>query len=125
MQMHNTNISSADKRRKLDTKDITAILKLLIKGESQKQIANNFGVDQSRVAQLWAKKRDEIKNKYETGKLKKEVAQKFGLTLEEVDKVLQEYGDPVNFTPIYSSFWPSFGTDKRYDQKHPDNFQLD
>lgn len=108
----------ADKRRKLSPENIIAISKLLIAGEIQEKVSDKFNVAQNTISKLWAKKRDEIKSIYEDGKLKKEMAEEFGLTPEEIDKVLQQYGDPINFEPTYTSFWPAFGIDNKYGQKH-------
>ena len=67
-------------------------------GETQENIAKIFGVAQSTLSEGWSKFRDRVHKLYvEERLLKHEVAEKVGLTPDEVDKVLQEYGDPLNF----------------------------
>ena len=57
--------------------------------------------------------------------LKYEVAGKIGLTVDEVDKILQQYGDPLNFEPLVSTWWPAFGLDKRFGVPHASNLPAD
>ncbi|MFQ6116298.1 MAG: hypothetical protein ACE5NG_19750, partial [bacterium] len=116
-----TKKKSGDKRRKLSKSDIPNIIRLHLGGEIQENIAKTYNVGQSTIAERISKKKDEILKDYTSGKLKKEVAEKHSFTPSEIDEILQMYGDPINFEPLYTTFWPGFGIDKRFGQKHPGN----
>jgi len=119
-------ISNADNRKKLTEADKIAIAKLLIREETQESAARIFGVSQSRISEVWAEFRDEVHSLYVAEKLlKREVAEKVGLSTDEVDRILQEYGDPLNFEPMTTTWWPGFGLDPRFGQKHGSNLPAD
>jgi len=121
----NTN-NSADKRRELKPEDYPAIARLISGGEKQSVIAEKFGVSQGRISQVWAEFRDKVYNLYTKEKLLKfEVAEKVDLTVDEVDRILQQYGDPLNFEPLVSTWWPAFGLDKRFGVPHASNLPAD
>jgi len=114
--------NSADKRRELSPEDHPVIARLILGGEKQSSIAKRFGVSQGRISQVWAEFRDKVYKLYTKEKLlKREVAEKVGLTVDEVDKILQQYGDPLNFEFFASTWWPAFGLDKRFGVPHASN----
>jgi len=116
----------ADKRRELSREDYVVIARLVLGGEKQTIIAEKFGVSQGRISQIWAEFRDKVHKLYtEERLLKREVAERVGLTADEVDKILQEYGDPLNFELMKSTWWPAFGLDDRFGKKHPSNLPAD
>jgi len=120
------NSNSADKRRELKPEDYSAIARLILGGEKQKDVAEKFGVSQGRISQVWAEFRDKAYNLYTKEKLlKSEVAEKIGVTVEEADKILQQYGDPLNFELLTSTWWPAFGLDKRFGVPHASNLPAD
>jgi len=111
--------NSADKRRELKPEDYPAIARLILGGEKQADVAEKFGVSQGRISQVWAEFRDKVYKLYtEERLLKREVAEKVGLTLDEVDRILQQYGDPLNFELMNSTWWPSFGLDSRFGKEN-------
>ena len=118
--------NSADKRRELKPEDYPVIARLILGGEKQAVIAEKFGVSQGRVSQVWAAFRDKVFRLYtEERLLKREVAEKVGLTPDEVDRILQQYGDPINFELLTSTWWPAFGLDKRFGVPHTSNLPAD
>lgn len=118
----NAKICNADKRRKLTDEDWVTIAKLILASETQETIAESFHVAQSTISEGWSKFRDRVYKLYTEEKLlKKEVAEKVGLTTDEVDKILQEFGDPLNFEPMTTTWWPTFGLDHRFGKKHGSN----
>ena len=114
--------NDGDKRRQLSREDYTAIVRLILGGERQSVIAKKFGVSQGRISQVWAEFRDRVYRLYtEERLLKREVAEKVGLTADEVDRILQQYGDPLNFELVASTWWPAFGLDGRFGVPHASN----
>jgi hypothetical protein len=108
------------------TVDKLAVARLILGGEKQEDVAEKFGVSQGRISQIWAVMRDSVYKLYtEERLLKREVAERVGLTLDEVDKILQEYGDPLNFELMTSTWWPSFGLDKRFGADNPSQLPAD
>ena len=119
-------VDKVDKRRKLTDEDRIAISRLLLGGEGQKEVAKEFRVSQSQISEVWSEIRDEVHKLYTEEKLlKREVSEKVGLALEEVDKILQQYGDPLNFEPMVTTWWPAFGLDNRFGRKHASNLPAD
>lgn len=118
-----SNANNEDKRTKIEEKDYPTIARLILGGETQQQIADRFNVDQSRISQIWSIIRDQIHKEYtEDQQLKRELAKKYDLTPQEIDKILQEYGDPLNFNLQLSTLWsPAFGLDPRFGQEHASN----
>ena len=115
-------ISNPDNRKKLTEADRIAIAKLLIEEETQDSVARIFGVSQSTISEAWAEFRDEVYRLYTAENLlKREVAEKAGLLTDEIDRILQEYGDPLNFEPFTSTWWPAFGLDHRFGKENPSN----
>jgi len=114
--------NNADKRRELKPEDYLVIARLILGGEKQSAIAKRFGVSQGRISQVWNEFRDEVYGLYVKKRLlKREVAEKVGLTVDEVDKILQQYGDPLNFELMRSTWWPAFGLDDRFGVKYVSN----
>lgn len=114
--------TKADKRRKLTEKDRIAISRHLLGGEGQKEVAERFGVSQAVISKVWSEVRDGVHKLYKENKLLKiEVSKKTGFTLEEVDKILRGYGDPLNFEPMTTTWWPAFGLDNRFGKKQASN----
>ena len=106
--------------------DKLAIAKLMIRGETQENAAKVFGVSQATISRVWAEFRDRVYRLYtEERLLKREVAEKVGLTADEVDRILQQYGDPLNFELVASTWWPAFGLDKRFGVPHTSNLPAD
>ncbi|MHA1711539.1 MAG: hypothetical protein ACTSUS_05695, partial [Candidatus Freyarchaeota archaeon] len=106
--------------------DKLAIAKLMIRGETQENAAKVFGVSQATISRIWAEFRDRVYKFYtEERLLKREVAEKVGLAAEEVDRILQQYGDPLNFELVASTWWPAFGLDKRFGVPHASNLPAD
>uniref|UniRef100_A0A6M3M3Z8 Putative methyltransferase n=1 Tax=viral metagenome TaxID=1070528 RepID=A0A6M3M3Z8_9ZZZZ len=121
-----TNNSVPDQRRELTDEDIPIIARLLLGGETQEQVAETFGVTQPRISQVWSSFRDNVKKLYaEDRLLKREVAENVGLNVDEVDKILQEYGDPLNFEQMTGTWWPEFGLDDRFGKDHKSNLPAD
>ena len=115
-------LDEADKRRKLQDKDLPAIARLLLAGTSQEEVAPQFGVSRSSITMRWGEFRDRVKAAYEDGALKKDVASGVGLTGDEVDRILCEYEpEPLNFDPQRGSLWSGFQIDERFGQRHPGN----
>lgn len=87
--------NSGDERRELARDDYPVIARLFLGGEKQAEIAEKFQVSQGRISQVWAEMRDKVYKAYTEEKLlKREVAERVDLNLDEVDKILQEYGGP-------------------------------
>ena len=102
--------------------DKLAIAKLMIRGETQENAAKVFGVSQATISRVWAEFRDRVYRLYtEERLLKREVAERVGLTVDEVDRILQQYGDPLNFELAASTWWPAFGLDGRFGVPHASN----
>ena len=102
--------------------DKLAIAKLMIRGETQENAAKVFGVSQATISRVWAEFRDRVYRLYtEERLLKREVAERVGLTADEVDRILQQYGDPLNFELVASTWWPAFGLDGRFGVPHASN----
>jgi transcriptional regulator with XRE-family HTH domain len=128
VKIHNTNINveEVDKRRELKSEDYPVIARLILSGEKQSSIAERFGVSQGRISQVWAEFRDRVYKFYtEERLLKREVAEKVGLTIDEADRILQQYGDPLNFEVLASTWWPAFGLDGRFGAPHASNLPAD
>lgn len=116
------NTNNADKRRELKFEDYPTIAKLILGGEKQRDIADKFGVTQGRISQIWAEFRDEIYKCYTEKKLlKRQVAEEVGLSTDKVDEILQQYGDPLNFEPLTTTWWPALGLDNRFGMENPSN----
>lgn len=116
------NTNNEDKRVKLEESDYPTIVRLILGGENQQQIAERFNVDQSRISQVWSNIRDSIHKEYTEGKqLKRDLAKNHDLTINEVDKILQGYEDPLNFDLQQNTLWPAFGLDDRFGQEHGSN----
>ena len=116
-----TDNPSNDLRKKLKPDEEKAVIRLLLKGETQASIAKEFRVSQQLVSQMKDKFYDVSLAAYQSGKLKKEIAKDVGLEPSEVDSILKVFGDPLNFTPEESTLWPSFGIDAQFGQRHPGN----
>lgn len=101
------------------------IIRRILKGETHESIAEDYKVSRSRISTIWGSWKQRASDLYTAGNLKLEVASELGLTINETDKLLMSLvkGDyePINFEPTYSSWWPPFGIDERYGQKHPGN----
>ena len=122
----NNDVENADKRRELTNKDQTVITRLALSGEKQEDIAKKFKVSQGRISQVWSQARDEVHKLYtEERLLKKEVAEKVELAPDEVDKILQDYNDPLNFEQELTTWWSAFGLDDRFGKKHKSNLPAD
>ena len=100
---------------KLTDEQKRAIVRLLLKGEKQKDIANTFGISEGRVTQLKTEFWDSAKSSYEGGAMKREVAASLGLEPPEVDAMLRaaerredvqvlEPGDPHREPPVLGGF---------------------
>jgi len=101
---------------------LPTVARLIINGEKQENIASKFGVSQSTISDKWGKFRDKIYSQYVEEKLlKKEIAEKVDLSIDEIDKILQEYGDPLNFDLEIRTLWPAFGLDDRFGKEHASN----
>jgi len=88
---------TADKRRKLTDEDWVRIARLILAGENQEKVAKNFGVAQSTISEGWSKFRDRVHKLYTEEKLlKREVAEKVGLTTDEVDRTIATYENDEN-----------------------------
>ncbi|MBA7631343.1 hypothetical protein ES703_38874 [subsurface metagenome] len=105
----NTNISITDTKAKLGPGDRTIVLKRSINGETQEEIATDFKVSQSTISEAFSQLINEITGRYKSGKHKWEVAEEYGLTEVEMDKILAKSGDPLNLTLPENTWWPSFG----------------
>jgi len=122
----NANNSGADQRRELTDEDIPVIARLLLGEETQEHVAETFGVTQGRISQVWSSFRDKVKKLYSEDRLlKREVAENVGLNINEVDKILQGYDDPLNFEQMISTWWPEFGLDKRFGTDYKSNLPAD
>lgn len=117
----NLDVSAGDKRVKLRDQDMPAVARLILSGTSHEEVAAHFGVSRATITVRWNQLRDRIRSSYEGGKLKREVAEECGLTVEEVDLILREFGDPVNFEAARGSLWTGFRIDERFGQRHPGN----
>lgn len=91
---------NGDKRIRLQDEDMPVVARLLLAGASHQEVAQQFGVARSTLTTRWNEFRDKVLHCYQEGHLKQEVAEKFRLTREEVDLILQQFGDPVNFQPV-------------------------
>ena len=105
----NTNISITDTKAKLGPGDRTIVLRRSINGETQEALASDFKVSQSTISEACSQLSNEITGRYKSGKHKWEVAEEYGLTEVEMDKILSKSGDPLNFTLPENTWWPSFG----------------
>jgi len=103
------NISSTNTKAKLRPSDRITVLKRVINDETQEDVARDFGVSQTLVSQTCSQFINEITGRYKSGKHKWEVAEEYGLTEGEIDKILAKSGDPLNFTLPENTWWPSFG----------------
>lgn len=118
MILESTNTSNA----KLSRENQIAIIRLILEGKVQKEIAKTFDVTDGYISQIKSKYFDDVLNAYREEKLLKiQIAERFGFKDREVDQILQEYGDPLNFDPQETTLWPTFGIDKRFGKKHPGN----
>jgi DNA modification methylase len=111
----NTNIFELSRERQ------TAIIRLILKGEKQEDIAKKFDCTQGYVSQVKSRWFDSVLKDYEGGSLKRDIAEKVGLELSEVDAILETFGDPLNFKPEEATLWPTFGIDERFGKRHPGN----
>lgn len=107
----NVNINTADTKAKLRPSDHITVLKRVINGETQEDIARDFGVSQPRISDVYSQLINEITGRYKSGKHKWEVAEGYGLSEQETDKILLKSGDPLNFSLPENTWWPSFGLD--------------
>jgi ParB-like chromosome segregation protein Spo0J len=98
-----------------------AIVKLILKGKKQEEIAKAFDVTQGYVSQVKSKWFDAVLKAYEGGDMKLQVAERFGFEASEVDSILQTFGDPLNFKPEKTTLWHTFGIDERFGKRHPGN----
>lgn len=112
---------SGDKRFRLKDEDMPAVARLLLAGATHEEVAQRFGVGRSTVTERWNEFREAILQSYREGALKQEVAGRFGLEIEEIDSILAQFGDPVNFTPAGGSLWAGFQIDERFGRRHPGN----
>jgi len=103
------NISITDTKAKIRPSDHIAVLRRVINGEKQEDVAKDFGVSQPRISDVCSQLTNEITGRYKAGKHKWEVAEEYGLTELEIDKILTKSGDPLNFTLPENTWWPSFG----------------
>lgn len=101
------------------------IVRRLLAGETQQTVADDYKVTQPRIATIWGNWKSKAGDLYTSGKMKSEVAEGMGLTIEETDSLLQKLVrdkyEPINFEPVYTSWWPPFGIDKRYGRKWKGN----
>lgn len=113
------NINKADHRKKVEAADIVAAWRLNPES-TQKEIAAQFNIEQSRVAQILIDFRSKVIGAYESGKLKTVVANEFSLSLETIDSILMGADhEPINFEPNIYQVWNVGKRDQRYGQKHP------
>lgn len=117
-----TSTCEADKRLKLRDEHMPAVARLILGGASHEEVADRFGVARTTVTTRWNEYRDEVKAAYESGLLKREVAERFSLTVDEVDGILRQYDpEPLNFTPASGSLWAGFKIDEHFGLRHPGN----
>jgi len=100
-------------------------------GETHQEIADSLKkpdgttISRERITTIWGDWKSKAQTLYTSGKLKTEVAKEMGLTVEETDLLLRQLVkdnyEPVNFEPVYTSWWPPFGIDERYGKKWKGN----
>ena len=122
----NADKDSGDKRRKITEKDYPPIARLILGGETHEEVSKTFDAGRSTITEIWSKFRDKVHKLYtEERLLKREVAEKVDLNVDEVDKILHVYGDPLNFEQMTSTWWPEFGLDKRFGTEYKSNLPAD
>ena len=101
---------------------LPAVARLLLQGASHQEVADRFGVARSTVTERWNEFREAVRAAYEAGALKREVAERFRLAIEDVDAILQQFDpEPLNFSPASGSLWSGFRIDERFGRRHPGN----
>ena len=111
----------SETKLKLSRERQVAVVRLILKGEKQTDIAKMFDITDGWVSQIKSKWFDGALKDYEGGGLKRDIADRIGLEPSEVDIILQSFGDPLNFTPQETTLWPTFGIDERFGKRIPGN----
>jgi len=116
------NIRANNTKLELTREKQIAIIRLILKGEKQTDIAKRFDISDGYVSQIKSKYFDGALKAYrDEHLLKREVAERVGLEASEIDAILSTFGDPLNFTPQETTVWPTFGIDERFGKRHPGN----
>lgn len=116
------NITSNNAKLSLAYEKQIAVVRLILRGEKQTEVAKKFEVTDGYISQIKTKIFDGALKAYrDEHLLKREVAERVGLETDEIDSILVTFGDPLNFTPQETTLWPTFGIDERFGKRHPGN----